>query len=113
MDVAGIAVDLPESPADPPGERAPPSSSAAITTRAPTMCSPPANRNSADTSARRQHSLGRPSPLNSSFTAAVITTLGVLSTTLQHRSPPLTPTTPTRPIDAVATTVGPRTAHRW
>jgi len=74
MDVAGIAVDLPEGPAEPPGESAgiqlgrdddPPAGDV----------QPPANRNSADTSARRQHSLGRPSPLNSSFTVAVITTL--------------------------------------
>ena len=51
---------------------APVSSSASTTIRPDTMCSPPANRSSADTSALRQQGFVTSSRLSSSLTAAVI-----------------------------------------
>src|SRR5450759_825788 len=55
------------------------SSSASTTIRPPTMCSPPANLNVADTSALRQHGLVTASRLSSALTIAVIAMRAILS----------------------------------
>src|SRR6478609_11541924 len=67
------------------------SSSASTTIRPPTMCSPPANRSMADTSALRQHGFVTCRRLSSSFTFAVIAMGAIL------------PSGPTRPWPKVAT----------
>src|SRR5471030_378689 len=55
------------------------SSSASTTIRPPTMCSPPANLNVADTSALRQQGLVTVSRLSSALTIAVIAMRAILS----------------------------------
>src|SRR6476660_848229 len=58
------------------------SSSASTTMRPPTMCSPPANRRVAETSALRQHGLVTGRRLSSSLTFAVIAMRAILPSAL-------------------------------
>ncbi len=69
----------------------PVSSSASTTIRPLTMCSPPANRNVADTSALRQHGFVTGSRLSSSFTRAVKAMADILPSRLGRDVPVETP----------------------